>query len=111
VDVDYIRPIRADQRTLTSLLRRAIQRSDVILAQLVALTIQKLKGPGIWRRLLTIAFEEVGAGSPKILREVTKVCCDKDYRKRVGLAACAVGTARFWRKLRTQRSPNTSSRS
>lgn len=94
VDPNFIKPIRADQRTLTSLLRRAIQRSDVVLSQRAALTILRLKGPGIWRRLLTIAFEDVGAGSPDVLCEVTKVCCDKDHRKRIGLAASAINTAK-----------------
>jgi hypothetical protein len=86
-------PIRADQRILTSLLQRAIQRGEVDLAQRAALTILKLKGPGIWRRLLVIAFADVGAGAAEVLREVTEACTDKGYRKRRGLAAVALNLA------------------
>jgi replication-associated recombination protein RarA len=57
------KPILADQWVISSLLQKSIRRSETDIAQRAALTLFKLKGGAIWRRLMVIAFEDIGIGS------------------------------------------------
>jgi integrase len=54
------------------LLQKSIRRSETDIAQRAALTLFKLKGAAIWRRLMVIAFEDVGIGSLDVV--TTTVC-------------------------------------
>src|SRR6188474_3875294 len=42
------------------------------------------QGPAIWRRLLVIAFEDVGMGDPDLLIEAVSLTTDPSSRKRLG---------------------------
>ena len=64
-------PIAADAWVVSSTLQKAIRRSEVQIAQRAVLTLFKLRGSGIWRRLTVIAFEDVGIGSIDALTSVT----------------------------------------
>ena len=54
--------LRIDPYVASSLLQKAIRRGDASLAERAALTLHRLRGQGIWRRFLVIAFEDVGIG-------------------------------------------------
>jgi hypothetical protein len=50
-------PIAVDPWVVSSLLQKSIRRGETEIAQRAALTLFKLKGSAIWRRLMVIAFE------------------------------------------------------
>ena len=54
------KPIAADPWIVSSLLQKSIRRGEADIAQRAALTFFNLKGTAIWRRLMVIAFEDVG---------------------------------------------------
>lgn len=60
-------PLRIDAWLASSLLQKAIRRSDVGLAQRAALSLHRARGAAIWRRFQIIAFEDVGVGSVSAL--------------------------------------------
>ncbi len=55
-------PLPLDPWTASSLLQKAIRRGDTDLAQWAASTLHRQRGASIWRRLVLIAFEDVGIG-------------------------------------------------
>jgi replication-associated recombination protein RarA len=57
------KPIAADPWVVSSLLQKSIRRGEGELAQRAAFTFFHLKGAAVWRRLMVIAFEDVGIGS------------------------------------------------
>jgi hypothetical protein len=78
------KPIPADQWVISSLLQKSIRRSETDIAQRAALTLFKLKGGAIWRRLMVIAFEDVGIGSIDALTMTATAAGDSAWRKRNG---------------------------
>jgi hypothetical protein len=62
-----IRPIVADPWVISSLLQKSIRRGETDTAQRSARTFYQLKGSAIWRRLMVIAFEDIGIGSVEAL--------------------------------------------
>jgi hypothetical protein len=61
-----------DPWVASSLLQKAIRRGDVDLAERAAFTLSRYRGQGIWRRLVVIAFEDVGVGSVDALLQTVK---------------------------------------
>src|SRR6266480_5330621 len=61
VDGD-VGPLKCDRWIASSLLQKSIRRGDSELAYRAAFRVQELDRSGIWRRLIIIAFEDVGAG-------------------------------------------------
>jgi hypothetical protein len=78
------KPIAADPWVVSSLLQKSIRRSDTNIAQLAAFTFFKLKGGAIWRRLMVIAFEDIGIGSLDALTMTTAAAGDSAWRKNHG---------------------------
>src|SRR5690242_19239589 len=78
------RPIPADPWVISSLLQKSIRRSETVIAQRAALTFLKLKGAAIWRRLMVIAFEDVGIGSVDALTATVAAAGDSAWRKNQG---------------------------
>jgi hypothetical protein len=78
------KPIAADPWVVSSLLQKSIRRSDTNIAQLAAFTFFKLKGGAIWRRLMVIAFEDIGIGSIDALTMTTAAAGDSAWRKNHG---------------------------
>src|SRR5215831_12291517 len=76
-----IRPIAADPWVISSLLQKSIRRGETDVAQRSALTFLKLKGAAIWRRLMVIAFEDVGIGSVDTLTSTVAAAGDSAWRK------------------------------
>jgi hypothetical protein len=78
------RPLAIDPWVTSSLLQKAIRRGDVDLAERAAFTLSRYRGLGIWRRLILIAFEDVGVGSVDALIQTTTACTSADWRSGVG---------------------------
>ncbi len=55
-----------------------------MLAERAAITLQRVRGKGIWRRFLVIAFEDVGVASVGGLIETTTACNDLAWRDGAG---------------------------
>jgi hypothetical protein len=77
-------PIAADAWVVSSTLQKAIRRSEVEIAQRAVLTLFKLRGSGIWRRLTVIAFEDVGIGSIDAVTMTVAGGSDAAWRKTAG---------------------------
>jgi hypothetical protein len=77
-------PLVADQWIISSLLQKAIRRGESKIAQRAALAFYLHKKSAIWRRLLVIAFEDVGASSADVLAMTVAACTDAAFRKACG---------------------------
>jgi MgsA AAA+ ATPase C terminal len=78
------KPIAADPWVISSLLQKSIRRSETEIARRAAFTFFKLKGSAIWRRLIVIAFEDVGIGSVDALTTTVAAAGDSAWRKNHG---------------------------
>ena len=76
--------IAADPGVVSSLLQKSIRRGESEIAQRAALTFLNLKGTAIWRRLMVIAFEDVGVGSADAVTAVVAASSDAAFRKTCG---------------------------
>src|ERR1700733_7048957 len=83
-DLRDCEPIAADPGVVSSLLQKSIRRGESKIAQRAALTFLRLKGAAIWRRLMVIAFEDVGVGSTDAVTAVVAASSDAALRKACG---------------------------
>jgi hypothetical protein len=77
-------PLAINPWVASSLLQKAIRRADTDLAARAAFTLSKYRGQGIWRRLIVIAFEDVGVGSVDTLLQTIRACMSAEWRLAVG---------------------------
>jgi len=73
-----------DPWTASSLLQKAIRRSEVDYAIHAARTLHRQRGTGIWRRCLLIACEDVGIGDLDLVRHATLMTLGRDMRQPFG---------------------------
>lgn len=66
----------------SSLLQKAIRRSETELAEQAAASLLRLRGSATWRRFLVIAVEDVGIASVEAMTEVAAICSDREFRGR-----------------------------
>jgi hypothetical protein len=78
------KPITADPWVISSLLQKSIRRGEKELAQRAAFTFFHLKGAAVWRRLMVIAFEDIGIGSVDALIKIVAAAGDSAWRKNHG---------------------------
>jgi len=83
-DVD---PLKYDRWIASSLLQKSIRRGDVELAYRAAFRFRELDRSGIWRRLIIIAFEDVGAGDIHALIDTVFAIASTECRRACGDAA------------------------
>jgi len=76
--------IAADPWVVSSLLQKSIRRGEITIAQRAALTFVKLNGATIWRRLMVIAFEDVGVANIDAIAAVVAASSDAALRKSCG---------------------------
>jgi hypothetical protein len=76
--------IAADPWIVSSLLQKSIRRSETEIAQRAAVTLVQLKGAAIWRRLIVIAFEDIGIGSVDAVATTVAAADDSAWRKAHG---------------------------
>jgi hypothetical protein len=77
-------PLAIDPWVASSLFQKAIRRGDIDLAARAAFTLSQYRGQGVWRRLIVIAFEDVGVGSVDALLQTTRACMSAEWRLAVG---------------------------
>lgn len=69
IDPDTVVPmVAADTWVASSALHKAIRRGDLAAALSAALRYRQLRGSDIWRRLLVIAFEDIGGADVSALK-------------------------------------------
>jgi hypothetical protein len=78
------KPIAADPWIVSSLLQKSICRGETEIARCAALTLFKHRGSSVWRRLLVIAFEDVGIGSLDVVTTTVAAAGDSAWRKNHG---------------------------
>ncbi len=76
--------IVADPWIISSLLQKSIRRGEAETAKRAALSLFLRKGSAIWRRLIVIAFEDIGAGCPGMLSATVAAATDATWRKTAG---------------------------
>lgn len=76
--------IKADPYVVSSLLQKSIRRGERQMAQRAGLTLFRLRGSSIWRRMMVIAFEDVGVGSVEALTGMVAAASDATWRKACG---------------------------
>lgn len=76
--------LKLDPWAASSLLQKAIRRGEAELAQHAARTLYRQRGNAIWRRLIGIAFEDVGIAEPELVSELTSLATDKTLRTVLG---------------------------
>lgn len=64
--------LQLDPWSASSLLQKAIRRGESDLAQYAAETLFRFRGKGIWKRLVAIAFEDVGIASPELIYDLVQ---------------------------------------
>jgi hypothetical protein len=78
------RPLMADPWIVSGVLQKSIRRGETELVQRAALTLLTLKASALWRRLMVIASEDIGAGSEDLLAVTVAAATDGDWRQSVG---------------------------
>jgi hypothetical protein len=78
------KPIAADPWVISSLLQKSIRRGETEIAQRAVFTFFHLKGAAVWRRLMVIAFEDIGIGSVDALTKTVAAAGDSAWRKSHG---------------------------
>jgi hypothetical protein len=77
-------PIAADPWLISSLLQKSIRRSETEIARRAAMTLSKHRGAAIWRRLIVIAFEDIGIGSVGAVTMTVAASDDSAWRRAHG---------------------------
>jgi hypothetical protein len=78
------KPITADPWVVSSLLQKSIRRGETEIARCAALTLFNHRGSSVWRRLMVIAFEDVGIGSLDVVTTTVAAAGDSAWRKNHG---------------------------
>ena len=87
-------PIKdADPWLLASLLQKAIRRGDVAMARRAAHHLLKIDAQRLWRRLMTVALEDIGIADDEIAAELVAIAALPLARRLVGGNGCAVDVA------------------
>jgi hypothetical protein len=80
--------IAANPWIVSSLLQKSIRRGERQIAQRAAITLVNMRGAAIWRRLVVIAFEDVGVGSIDALTSTVAAASDATWRRACGGDIC-----------------------
>jgi hypothetical protein len=78
------KPIAADPWIVSSLLQKSIRRGETEIARSAALTLFNHRGSSVWRRLMVIAFEDVGIGGLDVVTTTVAAAGDSAWRKNHG---------------------------
>jgi hypothetical protein len=76
-------PLAIDPWIASSLLQKAIRRGDADLAERAAITLHRLRGNRIFRRVLVCGFEDIGVASIDALIKTTAACTAPSWRASV----------------------------
>jgi hypothetical protein len=76
-------PLPADKWLAASALQKAIRRSETETAQRAAMTLLSAEKSALWRRLMLIASEEVGAGCLDTFATAAAICQNAVWRSKL----------------------------
>lgn len=76
--------LKLDPWVASSLLQKSIRRGNDSLAQYAVSELRRHRGAAVWRRLLTIAIEDVGIADVALVGEVTRLATDRMLRSILG---------------------------
>lgn len=79
-----ISPLPVDEWLAASTLQKSIRRSDCDTAERAGLTLYRCRGDRIFRRVATIAAEDIGIGAPDTVAVTTELCRGKHLRQQAG---------------------------
>ena len=77
-------PLECDRWIASSTLQKAIRRGEIETAQRAALTLYTNDRSGVWRRLIAIAFEDVGPADVALVVETVAVATAPEWRAQHG---------------------------
>jgi replication-associated recombination protein RarA len=80
-------PLKCDRWVTSSLLQKSIRRGNAELARRAAFKLLDRDRIAIWRRLVSIAFEDIGAGDIDVLLETVRVSTSSELRRTSGEVA------------------------
>jgi hypothetical protein len=84
IECDTPALLRCDRWIAASLLQKAIRRSETRLALRAAQALSSFNRSYTWRRLLVIAFEDIGAADPERVIETVAIATTPNWRLRYG---------------------------
>jgi hypothetical protein len=84
------RRLALDPWVASSLLQKSIRRGDAAIANQAAAAFARYRGEGLWRRLATIAVEDVGIADIVLVLEVVRLATDRELRFMLGSEADVV---------------------
>ena len=79
-----LEPMPCDPWVASSTVHKAIRRGEAETAERAILTLIRHRGTGIFRRLMVIAYEDIGIGAPDLLVTLTRLCTDVRLRRQYG---------------------------
>ena len=77
-------PLQCDRWVATSLLQKAIRRGEVQFALPAAFRLHQFDRASVWRRLMIIAVEDIGAAEPDAIVETVAIATSPSWRSRHG---------------------------
>ncbi|ORE90948.1 hypothetical protein [Aurantimonas sp. 22II-16-19i] len=80
-------PLPVDPWIASSALQKAIRRGEAAVADRAILSLVRHRGSGVFRRLLVIAFEDIGIAAPDLLVAMTALCTQPSLRRSYGETA------------------------
>ncbi|MCB8836917.1 hypothetical protein [Aurantimonas sp. VKM B-3413] len=83
-DLVPLEPLPADPWIASSALQKAIRRGETEVADRAILSLVRHRRSGVFRRLLVIAFEDIGIGAPDLLVAMTALCTQPSLRRSYG---------------------------
>ena len=87
--VERVRPLPANRWILSSALQKSIRRGDTEIGLRAALGLLEADPRTLWRRLMSIGFEDVGLGGLEVASAVPALLEAATWRKAVGEARIA----------------------
>jgi hypothetical protein len=80
----------ADRWLMASLLQKAIRRGQPQMALAAALTLLEMDQPRLWRRLMTVALEDIGVGALDVALDLTAISASAVARRLLGGSRAAL---------------------
>ena len=103
--VEETEPLPGDRWLASSVLQKAIRRGDVLIAQRAVRTLYRHDPRSAWRRLVIIAYEDVGIGALGAVSATTRLGANSDARRELGGdEAAALATSEMLAKSPKDRS-------
>lgn len=77
-------PLTCDRWIASSILQKSIRRNEITMARRAALALHNIDQAGVWRRLMAIVLEDVGAADIGLVMETVAAATSPNWRSRQG---------------------------